>query len=287
MTQWSWNERGSILTSVVDLMFLLIIAFLAVGVFVRSLEPPTPGQPGKTQVSGTKPASPGPPPSPEQTQKVQDMLAMDQQKAEAMAQQVASLTAEISHLKEQLAAVGQREKELKDLAAELAGRNTGLHQLEQEKAEYTRKLAEVQAALATAGKDTYTFASGAPLVNRSRTAQKSSDVMLSEGKVIPIATPYYTGKRQADNSLLAWPVQAGLSIQDALQPDSPLMKEINTAEFRKEGRVRLFVNADSFATFRALRDALVRDGIDYGWEPVEGPRLRFGTNGADVPSQTP
>ena len=280
--------HGHLLTTVVDLFLIVIIAFLGMGTLVGHLVPESVATPSPPVSVKPQAAELAPPkkktPDPEE---VQQSVKEGEKKVRSMTGLIATLTAEIDRLRKQLAVAAARETQLKELAEDLAGRNTALAGLEKEKEKYAKQLAEIQANRAREQDAAYTFTPGAPLVNRHKKARSTTDVMLHKGKVMPILAPFYTGAKQADGTLVMWPDKPGLSIEAALQNDSALMKKVLTPDFRKDGRVRIFVNADSFAAFRALRDHLVQAGVDYGWEPVEGTRLAFSSHGIAIPSQTP
>jgi hypothetical protein len=112
--------------------------------------------------------------------------------------------------------------------------------------------------------------------------------MLSEGRLIPVLPEYFEGSFDADGSGAVWPVQEGLTIEQALRPDSVLMERIRGDQFRRDGRVVLLVLPDSFATFRAFRETLVTEGVDFGWEPLLRTTVGVGgPNARAVESQGP
>jgi hypothetical protein len=223
----------------------------------------------------------------EEIRKTREAMTKVQNHMARLAEDMATLTRDIQGLKQQLAAYAEREKQLQALTAEHKGRMTELERLKQEKQRQVQRLAEVQAQLAQAGGKGVTVASGAPMVQRDKVARQSYPVMLAEGKIFPITPEYYTGTKGSDGRLVIWPKaqQAGLTIQQALKADSPVMKEVTTAEFRRDGRVKMLVNPDSFDTFRVLRDALAKRGIDYGWEPYTGTKIFVSNTGRDIDSQ--
>lgn len=308
------SANGSIHTAVIDLLLLLVIAFLTVGVLAHSLaledinlerlkqkaadadqmavkerksiedlrrEHERLQQEHKRLVAqGVDKEK-----LQEEIQKVRQALSNAKQKLNKLLEAIASLMGKVTQLKQQVEASAKREQEWRGLESDQSRHTDDLLRLENEKTEYTRRLAEIQASLASAGKDKYSVKSGAPMVRRDKVPRVEYLVMLAEGKATPVAPPYYTGVRRPDGSLVLWPVQSGLTIQEVLKPNSPVMKEVMTTEFRKHGQVNILVNSDSFATFRALRDELVRQGVDYGWEPVEGTRLTSSKEGRNIPPQ--
>jgi predicted RNase H-like nuclease (RuvC/YqgF family) len=271
-----------LLMPVFDVILIITLAWLGVGHLLPIAGAPDPAL--KQQADEATRAVADHQRVQEELQKARQAIARAKQELDGIVQTLVSLSQEIIQLKQQLAAATHWDKERTALAAALKERETEAQRLEKEREAQQRKLAAVQAALATAGKDTYSLKSGAPLV-RAKTANHRYGVMLSEGKVIPVASPYYTGRRRADGTVVVWPERAGLTIDEALKPTSLVMREVTTEEFRRDGRVTFLVNADSFATFRALRDELVRRGIDYGWEPVTGTKFGMSATGKDIPSQ--
>jgi predicted RNase H-like nuclease (RuvC/YqgF family) len=217
----------------------------------------------------------------EEISKVRQEIVTVQVQLATLTEDMASLTSAIDALKQQLAAHAAREKQLQEATAVQKTRTAELERLQQEKQRQQQRLAALQADLARAQDKGYTLASGAPLVQQDRKARLSYFVMLTEGKVIPVTPAYYTGKQVANDVVAIWPKDkhTALTIQQVLQKDSPLMKEVTTPEFRRDGRVKMLVNPDSFDTFRALRDALVKRDIDYGWEPHEGTKILTSTRG--------
>jgi hypothetical protein len=225
----------------------------------------------------------------EETGKVRQEIATVHAQLTRLTEDIATLTSAIEALKQQLAAYAAREKQIQETAAVQRTHAAELEYLQQEKQRQQQRLAELQAAHARAQEKGYTLASGAPIVHQDKKARLSYFVMLTEGKIIPITPTYFTGKKVSDGVIAIWPKDkpAGLTIQQALKKDSPLMKEITTQEFRRDGRVKMLVAPDSFDTFRVLRDALAKRDIDYGWEPHEGARIYVATNGQgnDIQSQ--
>ena len=85
------------------------------------------------------------------------------------------------------------------------------------------------------------------------------------------------------------PARSGLTVPEALRPGSPLTRAIAAPDFQRSGRVVLLVTADSFEAFRAVRAGLVRERVDFGWEPVVGSAITFGSGpqSRQVLSQAP
>lgn len=307
---------GSVETAVVDFLFLLIIAFLGVGVLAQSLAPKEADLQGSKdrekaervvaeqqrsleelqleherlqeelkRLLADLPKAVEQRKAQEEIDRLRQAIANTRQRLSKVAEVIASLTAEVSKLREQVDASAKREQELKAVEADLKGRDAELRRLEKAKTEQLQKLAELQAQLVRPAQEKYPVTSGTPIVRRDRVARETYSVMLSGGKVIPLAPPFYKAERRQGGAVVVSPVQPGLTLQEALKPDSPLMKEVTTAAFRKDGQVSMLVTSDSFATFRALRENLARQGIDYGWDPVESTRLVISENGRRTPIQ--
>jgi hypothetical protein len=190
-----------------------------------------------------------------------------------------SLEAEIAHLSEAVARAEQLAAELPSLGEDAAARERELAEQKRRLEDARRKLADLEAAAAEAGKTRYTFRTGTPIVNRSRTATEQYFVVLSEGKVLPAKAPWYERTQVGAGAVRLSPAQAGLSIDEAVKAQSELMKDVTEPSFRSDGRVVILVMSDSFGAFRVLRDALVKAGVDYGWDPVESTTFHFVSSG--------
>jgi hypothetical protein len=261
----SESQTSTFFTPVIDLLSLLIVGFLVLGVIS-----------GVVGSHATRHA-----PSREAV-----TAARDGDRAVAVT--LAARSEEIARLTETVTEAERSEQALRELEHDLQERATAIATLKQELQGARTRLAELQAALADAGKKRFGFSAGAPVVHVGRKARSVYGVMLSAGRLIPIERPYFEGRHDPGGSQVIWPVQDGLTIDEALRRDSVVMKAIRTEEFRRSGRVLLLVLPDSFATFRTIRDALIRERIDFGWEPLT--RTTIGINGANartVESQAP
>ncbi|MFQ5728849.1 MAG: hypothetical protein ACE5GN_00620 [Waddliaceae bacterium] len=196
-----------------------------------------------------------------------------------------SLTREIDELENQLDTIDKlrRKKEVTDVDLEKI--NLEIERSQAQKAMLTKKLEKLKEILASPSKETYALRSGAPRVNRTREAKDFYSVVLSKGKVIPLIPDYFEGT-QYSNGVVVKPKRSGLTFEEVIKPDSPIMKAVLRSEFRKDGRAVLFVNPDSFSAFRKLRDFLIKEHIDVGWDTMEGTTIFISDEeGRSVPSQ--
>jgi hypothetical protein len=259
------QPAGGFSTSVIDLLSLLTVAFLGLGIFLGALE-------RRAQAPTSAPED------------VRAALDAARAQERNLAAYLASLAEELARRAQALAdaeAYGTSTLPADDTdtrAAQVAEQRQRLE-------EARRKLADLEAALAAAGKDKYTFDSGAPIVNAGRHAGESYIVVLSEGKVRVAQPPYYRSRTLVFDDKEWTPDGPAISLEEALQRDSVLMRDVTTAAFRENGRVVLLVMSDSFGAFRLLRDALARAGVDYGWEPITSPTFLTGPGGRAVESQ--
>lgn len=261
----SERQGSTFFTPVIDLLSLLIVGFLVLGVI--------------SGVVGSR-ATRGAP--------SRDAVAAARDEGRALANALAARTAEVARVAEIVTRAEASEQALRELERDLEGRTAAIAALKQELEGGRSRLVELQAALADAGKKRFGLKSGAPLVRVGRKTETVYGVMLSEGRMIPVQNPYFEGRRDPDGSQVIWPVQKGLTIDEGLRRDSVVMKAIRTAEFRRGGRVLILVLPDSFATFRTFRDTLIRERIDFGWEPLLRTTIGIGgANARTVESQAP
>ena len=165
----------------------------------------------------------------------------------------------------------------------------GVVELEGKLRDRTARLAQLAELLAAPSEPRHGFSSGAPIVRPSRVAESTYVVILTNGRVVPIEKPYVLAERTSTGGVAVRPARAGLTVEEAFRPDASLARVIAAAAFRQTGRVVLLVTADSFGTFRAVRERLTREGVDFGWEPVLDGAIEFGEgpNSRQVYSQSP
>jgi len=197
-----------------------------------------------------------------------------------------ALTKEIDAFETQLGEIEKVNDKEEITQADLKKYSERIEHLSEQKKDLEKKLERLKAVLSSPHKDTYSFRSGAPRVNLNRKTENFYSVVLAKNKVIPLNPSYFEGTKYADGIFVVKPKRSGLTFEEVIKPDSPMMEEVLKLEFRKEGRAVLLVNADSFNTFRKLRDFLVKERIDVGWEPMEGTTIVISENeGRSVPSQ--
>jgi hypothetical protein len=254
-----------LLTPVFDLLSLLVVGFLVLGVM--------------TGIVGARGSEAGPP--------AQALAAAVEAQRHAAAA-AETQQADVARLRATVAQGEESGRELEDAEKALENGRAELAALAKEVEAERARLIELQAALAAAREPRFGFTSGAPLVRANRRAEQHYGIMISEGRLIPVRNPYFEGSRHADGTETIWPVQRGLTIGEALARGSVIMQAIRGREFRRSGRVLMVVLPDSFATFRAFRDALVREGIDFGWEPMTSTTIGIGGASArSIESQAP
>ncbi|MBI4602189.1 MAG: hypothetical protein HY721_09535 [Planctomycetes bacterium] len=198
----------------------------------------------------------------------------------------AGLEAAIVQLRAKLEEREAKEGELKALEDDLKGRDEELERLKREKERLESELARAEAEKARAGKDKVSFKAGTPIVNRQVKRSKTFDLVLAKGKVLPVEAPYYKSIGPMNGILLMVKEKdvEGLGIEDALKPGSALVGRLSAPQFKITTRVRILLNGDSFAAFRAMRDELVDLGIEYGWVAYEGTNVFYGSGGKDAAS---
>jgi len=114
-------------------------------------------------------------------------------------------------------------------------------------------------------------------------------VALVSSMVTPIGEPYYTlrekvverGGGRFETMIEATMKNRGESIDRALSKGScfyEMLKDIHS----KDQYVALFVDSQSFETFRAVRRMLRQRGIPFGWEPCLSPTVHLSAAGQTV-----
>jgi hypothetical protein len=91
-------------------------------------------------------------------------------------------------------------------------------------------------------------------------------VMLSQGTVTPVRSPYYSSRQNGQAQELVL-VRWGEAVDRALSPGSDFVRFLDGIDPTRQFVV-LGVTADSFETFRTVRKYLKWRGIPLGWEPV-------------------
>lgn len=305
-----YSGVGGSLTPVFDLLFILTIAFIGVGIFLASTLRLEVGVTAMKQhvaearaveeLDQEKLLSLNP--LRDRLAKELEILEQESTPLDVPQSDIDRRHGEVAKLKARLASVNdvasRLEREIARLRQQLAAAedeaehaaHSAMHQkaleefkqLEAQRVRYQNRLAKIQAELARAQADAPTF-TGAAMVRPDRQAEKTELLLLSKGRVLPF--PEYFSQESDFFSTTARPSREGLTIEEALKPGSIVMKKVAKADFKRRGRAVLLVNPDSFATFRALRDSLVEQGIDYGWEPWEDATIVFSGQGRNVESQ--
>lgn len=119
---------------------------------------------------------------------------------------------------------------------------------------------------------------------RSERNLRPVGVALTESTVAPIRTPYYTSS-QVGMRIVESRVRMGDTVDQALAAGSDFSNLLNEIDPRKE-YVYLYVDSSSFGTFRAVREALDKRKIPWGWEPWEGLTVIASSSGGLVPGRT-
>lgn len=211
--------------------------------------------------------------------------------AEETQRQIDELTAMLKPLRPAIAALERQVSEAEErLSAhevdnrDVAALTEQLERLRSDVQERQQQLVNLRAELETAGENAYSLSTGWPQTNR-RTPKLMDFLLLADGKVYPVVDPFFIKTEVATDTTLFRaknPAQPGLALPQTLE----LLEEVLlTPEYRRSGRVILLVNSDSFASFRIIRDVLAKNGIDYGWDPIEGTSIVFGSDGRTIPGQ--
>jgi prefoldin subunit 5 len=205
---------------------------------------------------------------------------------------VTAYTERVDLLRQQLGQLRNQEQDLKDLNDVLGDRDSETEKLWRQYEELAREFDRVNARLAGYERMRSKFATAEKAVDPNRAHQEGVRtrwlrtgsiegrviVLLAASRVF-IMEPPYVEQYRAPGVLYREPRGSGMSLAEAVTPDSPLMRIISRPSFQKEGWILILVNQDSFASYRALRDALTEAGVQVGWEPHEGKIIGLSSEG--------
>lgn len=292
------SPLSNMMTSVLDLLFLMVISLFTLGGMLSLLQRMEPSQ--TPQSGAALPLSELAGQAADLAEEVQQagemnidrqvdplkrQLAADQTEEEERRKQLDALTRQRTALEARIRAERPKEKDLQELNEALAGRGSELSKLEadrrrlrSERDRLLGRLTNIQMELDSK------YKKGGVAWESPPPPGERYDVLLSEGVVFPLEREFFTVQRLSETSLLIWPSRKGLTLHDALAKGSPLMKKIADSSFRSNGWVCFLVNPDSFSTFRALRDAVEARGVPVAWEPFEGTRIPMSDEGGRSPA---
>jgi uncharacterized protein (UPF0305 family) len=206
---------------------------------------------------------------------------------------MAAYTERVEALRHQLENLGTEEQDLEDLNEVLSGRDSEIEKLRDQHEKMAQELDGLNAKVARYErfKSRLTPPDAVSDPNREgnedvRTRwfrhgyENNRLVVLLVSSRVFIMEPPHVKVYRSGHVQLREPRGSGMSPSEALAPGSPLMRMVSRPSFRENGWILALVNKDSFASYRALRDALNEKGIRIGWEPHSGSNvIGFGPGG--------
>lgn len=306
------------LTSVIDLLFLMVIALLTIGVLVSAVQPAVDAPdaalvPGSEQLregsaggaiaieeligehdsllkkrddlASSAPSEEGVERQREMTEATRSELKLSQDEKIAVEESVRELQARVDE-KEMAAKEASKEvttlDDLEEIAKNRRKQNAELEEdLERERIRWV----SLQAQAARKANKPRIVVKGVVWEKRDPAVKQVYYVLLSKGRVFPLEESGFVKETRYSDGVVKEAVGAGLTPEDVLKPRSIVMRSIDVPLFRATGKVVFVVNPDSFATFRVLRDHLKSRGIRVAWSPFEGTEVSFGSGGRNPGDQ--
>jgi len=188
----------------------------------------------------------------------------------------------VDQLRAQLEQLAMGEQDLRDLDDVLGDRDSQTQELWQQHEQLAQEFDRLSAKLARYKRMTSRFVVADPDSDpnhasegvrtrwfRTRSFDGRVIVLLAASRVL-IMEPPHVERYYSAGVEYREPRGSGMSLTEALAPESALMRIVSRPRFQKEGWVLTLVNKDSFASYRALRDTLAEKGVQVGWEPHAG-----------------
>jgi hypothetical protein len=296
---------GGMLTSVTDLLFLMVIALLTIGALVSAMQPAEPELP----LPADRPEEGAPEvPAFDELLAQKDRLVRNRdnlaartpsdwdrrQRAEAVAaerqelestqskkaeleQSERELRQKVEENEKEVESYSEQKEELEDILEVAGDRGRTTAELRKRMEELEQKWRSILNPPPDPAGEAATIGDVVWVNDAARIAERFG-VLLHDGKVLPIISDYFTGM-PTNTGQTIWPIREGLSTHDAMRVNSALMREVTRPGFKDTCMVVMLVNPDSFAAFRALRKHLATRGIRVGWEPLEGNRIQLADKG--------
>lgn len=194
-----------------------------------------------------------------------------------------ALRAQQADLERRLAEQQAQEADWQTLLEVLGERGAERRTLEQTQRELVHRVGRLQERLTALQDQTERTApaGGGEWVQRAE--GRRIDVLVARGAVFPIEAQnrYIEVMRMADGVLVK-PSGPGLTVEQALTPGSALLVELGRQPGGQKPWVLCIVDPDSFAAFRALRQGLAARRTAVGWEPTTQGGALFGPGGREV-----
>lgn len=303
------SPLSSMLTSVLDLLFLMVICLLTLGGMLSALHrlEPEPAEaaarePSLLELERTLDelrqrydtrsdemhkaarAAAAERQRQENVKRELESASQEQMRLELL---IAALRKQVAELEEQVAAKRANEEALREMDELLGERDRGLRELGEERTRLVHQLDSLQSRLHDlrdrADKKNEQDKRGGVRWVRHDKQLDAYAVMLTGGAVFPFEPEFVEVERPIPTHQTYRPKGRGLTLAEAVKSGSPVMREVGTASFRKTRYVLLLVDADSFGTYRALRTHLRNRGVRVGWEPLLEPAVHVGPGGREAP----
>jgi small-conductance mechanosensitive channel len=313
------SALSGMLTSVADVLFLMVICLLTLGGMLAILTrleqpvaagagpaPPPPAEVSLAQLrrqqqdlqadrgelsaqlrSGEAQAER----RQEEARKLRDRLEQEAREKQELERAVALLRQEKDGLEKRLRDATQREADLREMEEIVGHRNKRIQQLEEEKAAAVAKLDGLQGELARRMEDIKReydkSTTGLRWISLEGVDPRHCYfVLLYEGKIHPADSFRWTNLVVYQ---VARPQGRGLTLREAMGPGSVLSRKAGDAAWKEKGGYFMLVVArDSIKTFQALRQFLLDKGAKVGWEPhlLDEREIRFSSGGIETGPQS-